>query len=70
MIPEAKELISCCRMREGVTLRKLASMTGFASDQIARWEKGVNEPRFEFVLWVLDALGYELVLKRKDEGRQ
>lgn len=45
-------------------------MTGFASDQIARWEKGVNEPRFEFVLWVLDALGYELELKRKDEGRQ
>ena len=70
MIPQAGELIRCCRTNEGLTLRKLAEMTGFSADQIARWEKGVNEPRFEFVNWIMDALGYELELKRKDEGRQ
>lgn len=67
MIPEARELIRCCRGQEGYTLRKLADVTGFSADQIARWEKGVNEPRFEFVTWILDALGYELELKRKDD---
>lgn len=68
---EAKELIRCCRTQAGLSQRQLARMTGFNADQINRWENGINEPRFEFVMWILQAMGLGMKLCRlEDEDEQ
>jgi transcriptional regulator with XRE-family HTH domain len=65
MMMRGSELIRLCRGYAGISLSQLAEKTGLHKSQINCWERGVHEPKFEYVLWMLDAMGFELELRRK-----
>lgn len=64
---EAKDLIKYCREQTGMSLGTLAEKSGFRRDQINRWENGYNEPRFAFVVWLLQAMGFGLKLYKLED---
>ncbi len=47
-------------MRRGFSQQELADATNRDRAQIARWERGVNDPSFNTLREVLQACGYDL----------
>ena len=54
--------------RQGYTSYTLSTRCGFAHTTIYKWLHAYNSPRLSMVCTVLDALGLELVVRRKKNG--
>lgn len=54
------------RTRE-ISQDSMAAMTGYHRVQIVQYENGYNSPKLETVSNWAEALGYELVLKKRGE---
>ena len=57
------EMIRTCRKMRGITQEKLAEKVGVNKAVLSNWESGKNMPRYDAVVWCLDALGFHLELK-------
>jgi uncharacterized protein len=64
----AAKLVRRARHRAGLSQRELAARTGIAQPTIARIERGQASPRFDTVVRLLAACGYELDLVPRLEG--
>lgn len=67
MIPSAGELIWRCRKYKGITMRELAEQVGTSHKMIWCYEHGTVSPRFDMVVWCLEACGFTLELKEPDD---
>lgn len=56
------ELIRSQRVEKGLSIRKLAELTGLSSGAISRWESGKRVPSIESFNKVMTALGAELLV--------
>lgn len=66
------EVIKNCRKFRGVSQADLAKRAGITAVQISRYERGENNPTFDTVQYILEALGFKLELtaiKEDDYGR-
>lgn len=59
----AGELIKHCRKFRGMTQQELADKAGISKDIVCRYERGKYEPKYQCVLWCLEACGFELEIK-------
>lgn len=59
------ELIATARKKRGYSQLQLAEICGIHHASIAKIEVGTYNPSIRIVNQILDALGYELALKRK-----
>lgn len=59
------ELIRSQRIEKGLSIRKLAELTGLSSGAISRWESGKRIPSIESFNKVMAALGAELYVMEK-----
>lgn len=59
------ELIRAQRLEKGLSIRKLAELTGLSSGAISRWESGKRIPSIESFNKVMAALGAELYVMEK-----
>lgn len=59
------ELIRMQRLEKGLSIRKLAELTGLSSGAISRWESGKRIPSIESFNKVMAALGAELYVMGK-----
>lgn len=59
------ELIRSQRVEKGLSIRKLAELTGLSSGAISRWESGKRIPSIESFNKVMAALGAELYVMEK-----
>lgn len=59
------ELIRTQRLEKGLSIRKLAELTGLSSGAISRWESGKRIPSIESFNKVMAALGAELYVMGK-----
>ena len=64
----AGEVIRICRLREKASRKDLATMLGISTQNIWAYEEGIHEPRFSLVYEVLKVLGYEIVIRKKDNN--
>ena len=59
------ELIRSQRVEKGLSIRKLAELTGLSPGAISRWESGKRIPSIESFNKVIAALGAELYVMEK-----
>ena len=59
------ELIRSQRVEKGLSIRRLAELTGLSSGAISRWESGKRIPSIESFNKVMAALGAELYVMEK-----
>ena len=59
------ELIRTQRLEKGLSIRKLAELTGLSSGALSRWESGKRIPSIESFNKVMAALGAELYVMEK-----
>ena len=58
------------RMQRRMTLAQVTELTGLGDDVIGQWERGEQQPKtLERLEWWAGKLGFELVLRRKDEAQ-
>ena len=69
MIPTAEDLLYYCRLVTGMSMREVAERAGVPIPSVFNWEHGKCEPRFRAVVACLDAMGFELELRKKGEER-
>ena len=67
MLKLAGDLIKDCRTEAGMSQQKLAEKAGTFAWQISKWERGINEPRYNIVIACLNAMGYDLELVRLED---
>lgn len=53
-------LIRQARLRRGLSQQELAELSGRDRAQIARWERGVNDPSFGTLRELLQACGFDV----------
>lgn len=63
------EMIRTCRKLRGITQEKLAEKVGINKATLCNWESGKTLPRYDVVIWCLDALGFHLELKENEPER-
>ena len=56
------EMIKTQRLERGLSLRKVADLTGISSAALSRWESGKRIPSIESFNKVMTALGAELLV--------
>ena len=56
------EMIKTQRLERGLSLRKVADLTGISSAALSRWESGKRIPSVESFNKVMTALGAELLV--------
>ena len=61
------EKLRFIREHEGFKLRELASRSGIHENSLSNYEKGRREPKYSYVEWILEAMGYELVIQRRKQ---
>lgn len=64
---EIGEIIKNCRKFRGVSQADLAKKAGITSVQVSRYERGENNPTFDTVQYMLEALGFRLELTTTKE---
>jgi ribosome-binding protein aMBF1 (putative translation factor) len=64
----AAAVITDVRRRAGLSQAELGRRAGIPGSVIGRWERAEVEPAFGTVTELVRALGYELVLERRDDG--
>jgi len=65
MLTDAGMLLYRCRKIRGITQRELATRTGVSKATLSNYENGRFEPKWAYMMWCLDAMGFELELKEK-----
>ena len=58
------------RERQGISYKQLQIKSGVELHTVAKWVCGAARPRLDVLIDVLDALGLELVLRRKNNGTE
>ena len=58
------------RKRQGIGYESLRKLAMIGSHTIEKWVCGATRPRLDVMIDVLDVLGLELVLRRKNNGKQ
>lgn len=61
------EQLRALRVERELTITELANLTGIRRPNIVRLESGTHSPQLSTLERVADALGVEIVLKKKDE---
>lgn len=62
MMMAGGELIKYCRKFRGLTQKELSAKTGVSTHLICKYERGIYEPKYQYVLWCLEACGFKLEL--------
>lgn len=62
------EIIRTCRERAGMTRRQLADAIGVGRDLVWRWEEHGTCLKVDNLIAVIDATGFELIVKEKYRG--
>lgn len=65
----AGDMIKVCRLHKGYTQRQLADKAGITINMLGEYERNHHEPKFETVVWLLGACGFELKLAKKGKTR-
>ena len=60
------EIIKTCRERAGLTRQQLADKCGLSYNHIWLWETGQVGPKVDNFLAVLNAAGFEIIIKEKE----
>lgn len=58
------------RERQGISYKQLQIKSGVELHTVAKWVCGAARPRLDVLIDVLDALGLEIVLRRKNNGAE
>ncbi len=61
------EIVRTCRERAGLSRQQLADKCGLSYSHIWRWETGQTCPKVDSLLIVINATGYEVIVKPKYE---
>jgi transcriptional regulator with XRE-family HTH domain len=56
------------RQKRGLSLNQVARAAGFSPNDVRRWEHGLHVPSVLNFLAVINALGYEVRLVKRDEA--
>jgi len=56
------EMIKTQRLEKGLSIRKVADLTGISAAALSRWESGKRVPSIESFNKVMTALGAELLV--------
>jgi transcriptional regulator with XRE-family HTH domain len=56
------------RQSRGLSLKHVARAAGFSENDVSRWEHGQHVPSVLNFLAVINALGYEVRLVKRDEA--
>ena len=59
------ETIKACREYRNLTQKQLARLSGVPDSSITRIERGINTPRADTFEDLLNAMGFELVIREK-----
>ena len=62
------EIIRTCRERAGLTRQQLADKCGFCYNHIWGWETGRVCPKLDSFIAVMQATGFEMIIKEKEEA--
>ena len=57
------------RMKENITQKSLADLTGIPQPNIARFEKNTHSSSLTTVIKILNSLGYELKIEKKKQPK-
>lgn len=63
------DLIRICRKRAGLTQRDLAQKVGITTTSLWRYETGRDMPRWDKVVWCLNACGYTFEIKEIQDDK-
>ena len=64
------EIVKECRQTKGMTQKQLSEMSGVARQTVADVECGRHGTSVAILTELLDAMGYELAVVKKDDGQQ
>ena len=67
MMLAADELIRYCRKFRGMTQHDLAIRVGITQTEISQYECGRREPKYATVVWILNAMGFNLLLSKEED---
>lgn len=56
------------RRRQGIPRKKLAEQSGVSSSAFTKWSRGENKPQLEAFVMCMEALGFEIGLRRIRDG--
>jgi len=59
------EVLGACRSESGKSQRYIATCLDRYHQQYQRWERGKTDPSSENLHWALNAMGYELIVRKK-----
>ena len=62
---DADILVKACRKQAGLSIPDLAEKVGLSECSIKAYEDGRTEPKYCTVLWILQACGFELLLRER-----
>lgn len=62
---ETASTLTSLRASQHISQKELAKSTGLTQQAISRIENGAHAPSLKNLLLIADALGYDVVLKRK-----
>lgn len=69
-INQILRIIDRCREDQGMEIDELNAKAGLGRTTYKQWMRGVYKPQLETVMLAADALGLEIVIRRKkDEGQ-
>lgn len=63
---EVPSLVARLSFESGKTLFAIAEEAGLGANTAYNWSRGMTVPRLPQFLWFLDAVGYRLVLEKKE----
>lgn len=55
------------RIKEGISRREFKRIVGVSSSTLCEYESNSREPKWSRALKLLDALGYEIVIRKKEK---
>lgn len=65
-LPDFGAALRAARLDAGLSQRQLAEASGRAQQNISGYENGFKAPNLATLLSLTDALGYDVVLRRRD----
>lgn len=63
----AGDTIRMIREKEGLSQRELGNISGISAQSVCNYEHGRNDPTTAVFRQLLEAMGYELVVRKKKE---
>ena len=68
--PELRAMVQETLWERGISQRDLARLVGLTEGTISKFLKGEREASFETIDKILDALGFEIVIRPRDDARK